>query len=71
LFTSTPTAPAASSTAATAARIDSSLVTSSASVRQPRLRYTAGGLATRLRMLRTFAPAGVMDAAMRKDLRLA
>ncbi|WGG53073.1 oxidoreductase [Rugamonas sp. DEMB1] len=37
----------------------------------PKLRYTPGGLAARLRLLRTFAPAGVMDAGMRKDLRLA
>jgi len=37
----------------------------------PKLRYTSGGLAKRLRLLRTFAPAGVMDAGMRKDLRLA
>lgn len=38
---------------------------------RPKLRYTAGGLAARLRLLRTFAPAGVMDAGLRKDLRLA
>lgn len=38
---------------------------------RPKLRYTAGGLAARLRLLRTFAPAGVMDAGIRKDLRLA
>jgi hypothetical protein len=34
------------------------------------LRYTAGGLAARLRLLRTFAPAGLLDAGMRKDLQL-
>jgi NAD(P)-dependent dehydrogenase (short-subunit alcohol dehydrogenase family) len=38
---------------------------------RPKLRYTAGKLAWRLRLLRTFAPAGVMDAGLRKDLRLA
>ncbi len=38
---------------------------------KPKLRYTAGGLAARLRLLRSFAPAGVMDAGLRKDLRLA
>ncbi|SFV00887.1 oxidoreductase [Pseudoduganella namucuonensis] len=38
---------------------------------RPKLRYTAGGLAARLRLLRTFAPAGVMDSGIRKDLRLA
>lgn len=37
---------------------------------RPRLRYTAGGLAARLSWLRRFAPAGVMDAGIRKDLRL-
>jgi len=38
---------------------------------KPRLHYTAGGLAWRLRLLRTFAPAGVMDAGIRNGLRLA
>lgn len=37
---------------------------------RPRLRYTAGGLAARLSWLRRFAPAGVMDAGIRRDLRL-
>jgi NAD(P)-dependent dehydrogenase (short-subunit alcohol dehydrogenase family) len=36
----------------------------------PRLRYTAGGLARRLRLLRRFAPARLVDAGIRKDLRL-
>jgi NAD(P)-dependent dehydrogenase (short-subunit alcohol dehydrogenase family) len=36
----------------------------------PKLRYTAGGLANRLRLLRRFAPAGLVDAGIRKDLRL-
>jgi NAD(P)-dependent dehydrogenase (short-subunit alcohol dehydrogenase family) len=47
------------------------VVLKAAQARSPKLRYTAGGLAARLRLLRTFAPAGVMDAGMRKDLRLA
>jgi NAD(P)-dependent dehydrogenase (short-subunit alcohol dehydrogenase family) len=38
---------------------------------KPKLRYTAGSLAARLRLLRTFAPAGVMDSGLRKDLQLA
>jgi NAD(P)-dependent dehydrogenase (short-subunit alcohol dehydrogenase family) len=38
---------------------------------RPKLRYTAGALAGRLRFLRTFAPAGVLDAGLRKDLKLA
>jgi NAD(P)-dependent dehydrogenase (short-subunit alcohol dehydrogenase family) len=37
---------------------------------RPKLRYTAGGLASRLRLLRKFAPAGLMDAGIRRDLRL-
>src|SRR5207302_3275187 len=37
---------------------------------RPKLRYTAGGLASRLRLLRRFAPAGLVDAGMRRDLRL-
>jgi short-subunit dehydrogenase len=37
---------------------------------QPKLRYAAGGLANRLRMLRRFAPARLVDAGVRKDLQL-
>ena len=37
---------------------------------RPKLRYTAGSFANRLRWLRTFAPAGLMDAGIRKNLRL-
>jgi NAD(P)-dependent dehydrogenase (short-subunit alcohol dehydrogenase family) len=37
---------------------------------RPKLRYTAGGLASRLRLLRRFAPAGLVDAGIRKDLHL-
>ena len=36
----------------------------------PKLRYAAGSLANRLRMLRRFAPARLVDAGIRKDLRL-
>jgi hypothetical protein len=36
----------------------------------PKLRYTAGGLANRLRLLRRFTPAGLVDAGIRKDLKL-
>jgi NAD(P)-dependent dehydrogenase (short-subunit alcohol dehydrogenase family) len=38
---------------------------------RPKLRYAAGGLAGRLRLLRRFAPAGLVDSGLRKDLRLA
>jgi NAD(P)-dependent dehydrogenase (short-subunit alcohol dehydrogenase family) len=37
---------------------------------RPKVRYPAGRLANRLRLLRRFAPASVMDAGIRKDLRL-
>jgi NAD(P)-dependent dehydrogenase (short-subunit alcohol dehydrogenase family) len=46
------------------------VVLQAASAARPRLRYTAGGVASRLRWLRRFAPAVVMDAGIRKDLRL-
>src|SRR5437867_1320779 len=36
----------------------------------PKLRNVPGGLASRLRLLRRFAPAGLVDAGIRKDLRL-
>ena len=36
----------------------------------PKLRYTPPGLASRLRLLRRFAPSGLVDAALRKDLRI-
>lgn len=36
----------------------------------PKLRYTAGGRAGFLQFLRTFAPASVVDAGIRKNLRL-
>lgn len=46
------------------------VVLKAADAAQPKLRYTAGGLASRLRLLRRFAPAGMVDAGIRKDLRL-
>ena len=46
------------------------VVLKAASAARPKLRYTAGGPAGRLRLLRRFAPAGVLDAGIRKDLRL-
>jgi NAD(P)-dependent dehydrogenase (short-subunit alcohol dehydrogenase family) len=36
----------------------------------PKVRYTSGALAGRLRFLRRFAPASLVDAGVRKDLRL-
>jgi len=46
------------------------VVLKAASAARPKLRYTAGAVAGRLRLLRRFAPAGVLDAGIRKDLRL-
>jgi NAD(P)-dependent dehydrogenase (short-subunit alcohol dehydrogenase family) len=46
------------------------VVLQAVSAARPKLRYTAGGLANRLRLLRRFAPAGLVDAGIRKDLRL-
>jgi len=37
---------------------------------RPKQRYTAGRLASRLRLLRRFAPAGLLDAGIRRDLHL-
>jgi NAD(P)-dependent dehydrogenase (short-subunit alcohol dehydrogenase family) len=41
-----------------------------ASAARPRLRYTAGRVAGRLRLLRRFAPAAMMDRGIRDNLRL-
>src|SRR5213079_1027963 len=46
------------------------VVLQAASAARPKLRYTASGVASRLRLLRRFAPAGVMDAGIRRYLRL-
>jgi NAD(P)-dependent dehydrogenase (short-subunit alcohol dehydrogenase family) len=46
------------------------VVLRAASTARPKLRYAAGGLANRLRLLRRYAPAGLVDAGIRKDLRL-
>ena len=46
-------------------------VLKAAQIGPPKLRYTAGKLAARLRLLRRFAPAELLDAGLRKDLRLA
>ena len=46
------------------------VVLKAASAAHPKLRYTAGKLAGRLRLLRRFAPASALDAGVRKDLQL-
>ena len=45
------------------------IVLKAAAARQPRLHYMPG-LARRMQLLRRFAPASVLDAGVRKDLRL-
>jgi NAD(P)-dependent dehydrogenase (short-subunit alcohol dehydrogenase family) len=45
-------------------------VLKAANAAHPKVRYPAGRLANRLRLLRRFAPAGVVDAGIRSDLRL-
>lgn len=46
------------------------VVLKAARASNPKLRYAAGGLANRLRLLRRFAPAGLVDAALRRSLQL-
>jgi NAD(P)-dependent dehydrogenase (short-subunit alcohol dehydrogenase family) len=46
------------------------VVLTAASAAHPKIRYTAGKLAGRMRWLRRFAPAGALDAGIRRDLRL-
>ena len=46
------------------------VVLKAASAMHPQLRYTAGKLAARLRLLRKFAPAALVDDGIRKSLRL-
>jgi len=51
-------------------RVVAETVLRAASAARPRIRYTAGGVAGRLRVLRRYLPAGLMDAGVRRDLRL-
>ena len=46
------------------------VVLAAANAAQPKLRYAAGPLAKRLRVLRRFAPAGLVDGGVRKGLQL-
>lgn len=55
---------------ATEPRVVAEVVLKAAVAARPRLRYTAGALASRLQLLRRFMPEGLVDAALRKDLRL-
>src|SRR6185295_7563134 len=45
-------------------------VLKAANAARPKVRYAAGRLANRLRLLRRFAPVGLVDAGIRKDLQL-
>lgn len=58
-------------TAAEPPDVVADVVLKAASAARPKLRYTAGKLAGRLRLLRRFAPAAALDSGIRKDLRLA
>jgi NAD(P)-dependent dehydrogenase (short-subunit alcohol dehydrogenase family) len=51
-------------------RVVAEIVLKAARAAHPKLRYTAGGLAGRLRFLRRFMPAVLVDAGIRRDLRL-
>src|SRR4051812_48278609 len=51
-------------------RVVADAVLKAASAPRPKLRYAVGALARRLRLLRRFAPIGLIDTAIRKDLRL-
>lgn len=46
------------------------VVVSAATATRPKLRYAAGSVASRLRWLRKWAPAGMMDSGIRKDFQL-
>ena len=56
--------------AAEAPGIVADVVLQAATAARPKLRYTAGRVAGRLRWLRRFAPARLLDAGIRKDLQL-
>ncbi len=51
-------------------RVVADVVLKAATSARPKVRYTAGKAAGRLRFLRTFLPAEVMDAGVRRDLRI-
>jgi NAD(P)-dependent dehydrogenase (short-subunit alcohol dehydrogenase family) len=46
------------------------VVLKAASAARPKLRYTAGRVASRVRLLRRFAPTRMLDSGIRKDLKL-
>lgn len=46
------------------------VVVKAANAARPKLRYTAGAAARQLSLLRAYAPAGILDAGIRKSLQL-
>jgi short-subunit dehydrogenase len=46
------------------------VVLEAATAAHPKLHYAAGGRASRLRVLRRYVPAGILDAGIRKNLQL-
>lgn len=57
-------------TAGDAPAVVADVVLTAARAAEPRRRYPAGSLARRLQVLRSFAPASLMDAGVRKNLNL-
>jgi len=51
-------------------KIVAQVVLKAANDEHPKLRYTAGKLATRLSLLRRFAPAAMMDKGIRQEMKL-
>ena len=51
-------------------RVVANVVLKAARAANPKVRYAAGSLASRLELLRRFAPARMVDAGIRKDLQL-
>jgi NAD(P)-dependent dehydrogenase (short-subunit alcohol dehydrogenase family) len=51
-------------------RVVAEVVLRAVTAARPKVRYTAGELAGRMRFLRTFLPTVLMDAGIRRDLRL-
>src|SRR5947209_17501995 len=51
-------------------RVVAEVVLRAATAARPSVRYTAGGGGGRLRFLRTFLPAGLVDTGIRRDFRL-
>ena len=51
-------------------KVVANVVLKAANAKHPKLRYAAGKLACRLSLLRRFAPAGLVDIGIRKELQL-